>query len=149
MFDGKSKVCLVSSRANLGQKELFGGEQVLRLTTEEYQAAVFKALGNVTRLTIINILANEGEKCVCEIVDRLDFDQSTISKHLSVLRAAGIVTSRKEGLNVIYRLSMPCVYRFLKCVQHVMDGSQSCSSEGTLCTACPSGAKGITQESSG
>lgn len=111
---------------------------MLGLTTEEYQAAVFKALGNVTRLKIISILANEGEKCVCEIVDRLDFDQSTISKHLAVLRGVGIVTSRKEGLNVIYRLSMPCVHRFTECVQQVMDGSQSCLSEGTLCTACPS-----------
>ncbi len=86
---------------------------MLKLSTEEYQAAVllFKALGKSTRLTIINMLAGEGEKCVCEIVDRLGFDQSTISKHLSVLRAVGIVASRKDGLNVIYSLSMPCVYQ--------------------------------------
>jgi DNA-binding transcriptional ArsR family regulator len=109
---------------------------VLKLSTEEYQAAVFKALGHPTRLTIINMLAGEGEKCVCEIVDRLGFDQSTISKHLSVLRAVGIVASRKDGLNVIYSLSMPCVYRFMECIQNVISGSWSCLAKDAQCGTC-------------
>lgn len=101
-----------------------------KLSTEEYQAVVFKALGHPTRLTIISILADQGEKCVCELVDRLDFDQSTISKHLSVLRRAGIVDSRKEGLNVIYRLRLTCVHQFMKCVEEVMTGAQRHQDDG-------------------
>lgn len=80
------------------------------------RVAVFKALAHETRLTIVTILATEGEKCVCDLVSRINFDQSTVSKHLSVLKAAGIVASRKEGLNVIYDLRTPCVYQFIQCV---------------------------------
>lgn len=109
---------------------------MLKLSTEEYQAAVFKALGHPTRLTIISILSGEGEKCVCDLVDKLGFDQSTISRHLSVLRAVGIVNSRKEGLNVIYRLSMPCVYRFMECIELVMTGTQPFTDESIQCATC-------------
>ncbi|HHV79774.1 MAG TPA: helix-turn-helix transcriptional regulator [Firmicutes bacterium] len=85
----------------------------------EAQAAVFKALGHETRLRIIDILAREGGKCVCELVERLGFDQSTISKHLKVLRWAGILRCSKHGLNVTYELNMPCVYEFMRCVQRI------------------------------
>ncbi|MEA4882828.1 MAG: metalloregulator ArsR/SmtB family transcription factor [Clostridia bacterium] len=87
------------------------------------RVTVFKALAHETRVRIVEMLAEEGEKCVCEIVERLDFDQSTISRHLSVLRSAGIVASRKEGLNVWYRLETPCVYQFMRCI----DGVSTCS----------------------
>lgn len=90
------------------------------------QVAVFKALAHETRLRLIEILAKEGEKCVCELVGRVGFDQSTISKHLSVLKTAGIVDSKKEGLNVIYRLRMPCVYQFMQCVEKI-NGNEKCS----------------------
>ncbi len=96
---------------------------IRHLSVEEYQTAVFKALGHPTRLAMIEILANEGEKCVCEIVARLDFDQSTISKHLAVLRRVGILDSRKEGPNVIYGLRLPCVHEFMKCVANIARGT--------------------------
>lgn len=83
------------------------------------RVAVFKALAHETRTIIVEILATEGEKCVCDLVGRVGFDQSTVSKHLSVLKAAGIVTSRKEGLNVIYSLRTPCVYQFIECVDRI------------------------------
>lgn len=97
------------------------------------RVAVFKALGHETRARIVEILANEGEKCVCALVDRLGFDQSTISKHLSVLKAAGVVSSRKEGLNVVYGLRMSCVYQFMRCVDR-MAGDGECA---FACTAAP------------
>lgn len=99
------------------------------------QVAVFKALAHETRLRLVEILAREGEKCVCELVDRVGFDQSTISKHLSVLKAAGVVGSRKERLNVIYRLRTPCVYQFIKCVDQ-MNGDKECV------LACPGAQQG-------
>ncbi|MGB9867631.1 MAG: ArsR/SmtB family transcription factor [Bacillota bacterium] len=91
----------------------------------EFQAALFRALGHPTRLTVVEILATEGEKCVCELVQRLGFDQSTVSKHLTVLKSAGIVKSRKRGLNVFYYLNVKCAYQFMKCVEQLLrDGRQ-------------------------
>lgn len=86
---------------------------------QDFQVQVFKALAHPTRLELITVLAEEGPKCVCELVGRSRFDQSTISKHLSILKAAGIVTSTREGLNVIYRLNTECVYSFIKCIEQV------------------------------
>lgn len=85
------------------------------------QVQVFKALGHETRARIIAILADEGEKHVTELVERLGFDQSTISRHLGVLKTSGIVDSRKEGLNVVYSLAMPCVRQFMKCLEAKCD----------------------------
>ncbi len=67
---------------------------------------ILKALAHPTRLFIIETLAGrDGERCVCELVDELPYSQSTISKHLSILRQAGLVQTRKEGLNVYYTLA--------------------------------------------
>jgi DNA-binding transcriptional ArsR family regulator len=88
------------------------------------QVQVFKSLGHETRARIVAILADEGEKCVTELVERLGFDQSTISRHLGVLKVSGIVDSRKEGLNVVYNLAMPCVRQFMKCLEGTCDHNE-------------------------
>lgn len=90
--------------------------------TLDSQVRVFKALAHPTRLEIVKMLAREGPKCVCEVVERFGFDQSTISKHLSLLRSAGIVATTKEGLNVIYRLNMECVWWVVSCVEAASTG---------------------------
>ena len=90
----------------------------------ERRVAVFKALGHETSVRMVEILAREGEKCVGELVERLGFDQSTISKHLAVLRVAGVVASRKEGLNVVYRLRTPCVYQFIRCIDRMAEDAE-------------------------
>lgn len=88
-------------------------------------AGVFRALAHETRCRLVEILAREGEKCVCDLVGRVGFDQSTVSKHLAILKAAGIVTSRKEGLNVFYSLRTVCVWQFMKCIERAaVDPSQ-------------------------
>ena len=69
----------------------------------ENRARVFKALGHPTRLFIVEQLAG-GERCVCELKEMIDADLSTISKHLSVLKNAGLVEDEKRGANVFYRL---------------------------------------------
>ena len=69
----------------------------------EHKAKVFKALGHPTRLFIVEQLAG-GERCVCELKEMIDADLSTISKHLSVLKNAGLVEDEKRGSNVFYRL---------------------------------------------
>ncbi len=67
---------------------------------------IFNALADETRLSILNLL-NEGELCVCDIVQVLKEPQSKISRHLAYLRRAGLVQGRKEGLWMHYRLSKP------------------------------------------
>jgi ArsR family transcriptional regulator len=62
----------------------------------------------------------DGEKCVCEFVDAIDADFSTISKHLSVLKQAGIVMDDKRGKQVFYTLKVPCVINFMGCVEAVI-----------------------------
>ena len=65
-----------------------------------------KALSDEIRLRIVNLLSCYDEVCVCEMVDALSLPQSTISRHLTVLKNAGIVEDRKQGLWVLYRLKI-------------------------------------------
>src|SRR5215510_14671051 len=70
-------------------------------------AAFLKACADETRLRLINLLAAEGEVCVCHLVDTLNTNQPKVSRHLAYLKRAGLVTDRKDGLWVHYRLVEP------------------------------------------
>lgn len=85
----------------------------------EAKARVIKALAHPTRLWMAEQLA-EGERCVCEFVEAIEADFSTISKHLSVLKQAGIVAVDKRGKQVFYRLKVPCILNFMDCVEAVL-----------------------------
>lgn len=85
----------------------------------EAKANVLKALGHPTRLWMAEQLA-EGEKCVCELAEFIDADFSTISKHLSVLKQAGVVLDEKRGKMVYYRLRVPCILDYIPCVEKVI-----------------------------
>jgi DNA-binding transcriptional ArsR family regulator len=95
-----------------------------RKQTLEARANVFKALGHPSRLAIIDDLAG-GERCVCELNESVDADVSTVSRHLAVLRNAGILSSEKRGNQVFYRLECPCITTFYGCVEKVINGSGS------------------------
>ena len=84
----------------------------------EERAAILKALAHPSRLMMVDELSR-GERCVCELTDLVGADISTVSKHLSVLRAAGIVDCDKRGLKVFYRLRVPCVLNFFDCIEAV------------------------------
>jgi ArsR family transcriptional regulator len=84
------------------------------------RAEVLKALAHPARLWMAEQLG-EGDRCVCEFVDAVGVDFSTVSKHLSVLRQAGIVVSRKEGKQVVYSLKTPCLLNFMHCVEAVLE----------------------------
>lgn len=88
----------------------------------EAKAAVLKALAHPTRLWMAEQLSG-GERCVCEFVDKVDADFSTISKHLSVLKQAGIVEDEKRGKQVYYTLKVPCVLNFMHCVEAVLENN--------------------------
>lgn len=85
------------------------------------RAGVLKAMAHPSRLAMLEALA-DGEKCVCDLRDIVGSDISTVSKHLSVLKGAGLVEDRKEGLWVHYRLRCPCVLEFMDCIEAVVDG---------------------------
>ena len=85
----------------------------------EERARVVKAMAHPTRLFIIDELSR-GERCVCELRDMIEADISTVSKHLSVLKQAGIVEDEKRGLQVWYKLRVPCILNFFGCVEDVI-----------------------------
>jgi ArsR family transcriptional regulator len=83
------------------------------------QARVLKALANEARLMMVDRLAR-GECSAGELVALVGLDASTVSKHLSVLRASGIVDDRRAGTTVFYRLMTPCVMNFFACATQVL-----------------------------
>ena len=82
------------------------------------EAEMFKALGHPTRLWIVEQLADSQEHCVCEFVEAIGADFSTVSQHLAVLKQAGIVEDDKRGKQVYYRLSCPCIPGFIQCLKN-------------------------------
>lgn len=85
----------------------------------EARATVVKALAHPTRLFIVDELT-QSERCVCELTAMIGADISTVSKHLSVLKQAGLVSVDKRGLMVYYRLTTPCLSGFFHCVEGVL-----------------------------
>jgi ArsR family transcriptional regulator len=86
------------------------------------RAHVIKALAHPTRLFFVDQLS-QGERCVCELNEMVDADVSTISKHLAVLKNAGIVRDEKRGSRVFYSLRTPCVLNFFSCVEGVLEAT--------------------------
>ena len=85
----------------------------------EARARVIKALAHPARLAMVDELRG-GPRCVCEIRAVIGLDMSTVSKHLSVLKNAGIVQDEKRGVQVHYRLRCPCVVDFFDCAEKVL-----------------------------
>ena len=84
------------------------------------RAQVLKAMGHPSRLAILDAIAN-GEKCVGDLQAVVGSDLSTVSRHLAVLKHAGIIDDRKQGLQVFYSLRVPCVLNFFDCIDAVLD----------------------------
>jgi len=92
------------------------------------RAKIIKALAHPSRLIIVDFLA-DGPRCVCEIRNIVGSDQSTVSKHLAVLKNAGILSDEKRGLQVYYKLHCPCVLKFIGCVEEVMQNEYNAMCE--------------------
>ena len=78
----------------------------------EMKAEVLKALGQPTRLKILELLRG-GERCVCEIFPAIQEEQSNVSRHLALMKDAGVLASRKQGQMVHYRVRDPQVFTLL------------------------------------
>ena len=81
---------------------------------------MLKALAHESRLMIVDRLY-AGEASAGELTKLVGSDQTTVSKHLALLRAHGIVESRREGNVVIYTLNTPCVVNFFSCAMNILD----------------------------
>jgi len=85
----------------------------------EARAEVLKAMAHPARLFMLEELA-KGERCVCELREMVGSDLSTVSKHLTILRTAGLVEMDKRGAQVFYTLAVPCILRFVDCIDNVV-----------------------------
>ncbi len=84
------------------------------------RAKVLKALAHPTRLFIVDELSRK-ERCVCELAEMVGADTSTVSRHLAVLKNAGIIRDEKRGTQVYYSLRVPCVLNFFSCTESVLE----------------------------
>lgn len=91
----------------LGERQLLTLEQALNLT------GVFKVLTNENRLRILHALVRAQEMCVSELAEAVSMSLQAVSNQLQLLVLRGILGFRREGLNVYYRISAPCVIALL------------------------------------
>ena len=96
----------------------------------ELRARILKALAHPTRLFIVDELSR-GERCVCELTEMIGADVSTVSRHLSLLKNAGIVQDDKRGLQVFYNLRIACLPGFFTCVEDVLKSNALAQMEAT------------------
>lgn len=85
----------------------------------EARARIAKALAHPSRLMMVDALA-DGELCVCELTKLVGADQSTVSKHLAILKQAGIVADRRQRTMTFYRLRVCCLTGFWECIETVL-----------------------------
>jgi len=94
-------------------------EKLFRVYGE--RAGILKALAHPTRLIMIETMRESGEICVQDLVEMVGGDQSTISKHLALLKQAGLVDDRKDGQRSFYRMTRESIAGLLDCVESVLD----------------------------
>jgi len=88
-------------------------------TLLEARAKIIKAMAHPSRLYMLQCLEKRPH-CVCELTRLVGADKSTVSKHLTVLKNAGVVTCERRGVEVCYALRMLCIRRFFSCVESVL-----------------------------
>ena len=85
----------------------------------EARARIAKALAHPTRLLLLDAL-KEKEMCVCEMTELAGVDQSTVSKHLAILKDAGLVGVRKDKAMSCYHVKCKCLDGFFVCMESVL-----------------------------
>lgn len=95
--------------------------QQLERERDKYEARAhyIRALAHPARLFIIDELA-ASERCVNDLHTLTGGDRTTLSKHLAVLRDAGVVLAEKRGAQVFYKLRTPCILGFFGCVEQAL-----------------------------
>src|SRR3954465_3890183 len=98
-----------------------------------------KAFADPVRLRLLNLLSEDREVCVCHLHEALELPQPTVSRHLAYLRKAGVVSGRKEGLWVHYRLARPSSALHRKLIESVglADADLMGQDRARLARRCP------------
>jgi ArsR family transcriptional regulator, arsenate/arsenite/antimonite-responsive transcriptional repressor len=91
-------------------------------TQHEARAKIIKAMAHPSRLFIIEEL-HTGERCAGELTDRIGADASTVSRHLTILKNAGLIADEKRGNSIYYSLRCPCIMDFIGCVEDVLSAN--------------------------
>src|SRR4030042_1828343 len=94
--------------------EAFMEEKILELKAE-----LLKALAQPTRLRILELL-RDGEKCICEIVPAINGEQSNVSRHISLMQKSHLVTTRKDGVKVMVKVTDPEIFNILDRVSRML-----------------------------
>jgi ArsR family transcriptional regulator len=81
---------------------------------------LFKAISHPTRIQILEYL-RDGERCVCEVIEELDLEQSNVSQHLGILKKQDLVTARKAGTKMMYRLKYPEFMEVMDLASRLLD----------------------------
>jgi len=92
--------------------------------TIQLKAEVLKALAQPTRLKILDCLRN-GERCICEIIPAVNGEQSNVSRHISLMQKSHLVTTRKDGVKVMVKVSDPKIFDILDRVSAILRGQMS------------------------
>lgn len=79
------------------------------------RSIIVKAMAHPTRLLIMEALMQD-EHCVNDLTEMAGCDITTLSKHLAVMKRAGLLACEKRGLNVFYRIACPCFPEFFRCI---------------------------------
>lgn len=85
----------------------------------EEVAQLMGIISNTRRLLVLCRLAEAGEMNVSRLVEEVGLSQSALSQHLAIMRASGLVTTRKEGLNVFYRIADPRAFELMQALQRI------------------------------
>jgi ArsR family transcriptional regulator len=85
-----------------------------RLSAKD-RSVIVKAMAHPTRLLVMDVLT-QGEKCVNELTNLAGCDVTTLSKHLTLMRRAGLLQCEKRGVNVFYQIACPCFLEFFRCI---------------------------------
>jgi DNA-binding transcriptional ArsR family regulator len=86
----------------------------------EARARIAKALAHPSRLMMLDLLGKT-EMTVTEITKAVGADQSTVSKHLAILKDAGLIAARKEGTTSFYRVTCGCLGGFFSCLEAMVE----------------------------
>lgn len=95
---------------------------MITIEEAEIRSNIIKSMAHPVRLMIVEYL-KDGSRSFSEIFDLFALDKSTVSKHLLVLKEAGIVSSKKNGTDMIYTLEVPCITDFFGCITAVIENN--------------------------
>lgn len=90
-------------------------EDIITKLTSDF----FKTLAHPVRLSILRAL-KDGERCVCELIEELDIEQSNLSQHLGLMKKQGLLDSRKDGQKMIYRILYPSVLQVVAAAEKTL-----------------------------